>query len=81
MAAKLRLALRYLAAVLLTVIVFLFPVYWLFMISFKTPDEIFHCRRSGIRQASVQPTMSVLFTDGDVVPRFGTAWCWPASAR
>ena len=35
-----RLALRYLIAVLLT-IVFLFPIYWLFMMSFKTPGEIF----------------------------------------
>jgi len=35
-----RLALRYLIAVLL-VIVFLFPIYWLFMMSFKTPGEIF----------------------------------------
>jgi len=36
-----RLALRYLIAVIL-VIVFLFPIYWLFMMSFKTPTEIFH---------------------------------------
>jgi multiple sugar transport system permease protein len=35
-----RLALRYAVAVLLT-IVFLFPIYWLFMMSFKTPGEIF----------------------------------------
>ena len=35
-----RLALRYLIALAL-VIVFVFPVYWLFIISFKTPDEIF----------------------------------------
>ena len=32
---------RYAAAIAVTV-VFLFPVYWLFMISFKTPEEIFH---------------------------------------
>jgi len=37
---SMRLALRYLIAVLL-VIVFLFPIYWLFMMSFKTPGEIF----------------------------------------
>jgi multiple sugar transport system permease protein len=37
----LRLGLRYLIAVIL-VIVFLFPIYWLFMMSFKTPAEIFH---------------------------------------
>lgn len=35
-----RLGLRYAVAVLLT-IVFLFPIYWLFMMSFKTPGEIF----------------------------------------
>ena len=34
------LALRYTAAILVTVI-FLFPIYWLFAISFKTPEEIF----------------------------------------
>jgi len=37
---SMRLALRYFIAVLL-VIVFLFPIYWLFMMSFKTPGEIF----------------------------------------
>ncbi len=35
-----RLAVRYAAAVALTAL-FLFPIYWLFMISFKTPEEIF----------------------------------------
>ncbi len=35
-----RLGLRYLIAMLL-VILFLFPIYWLFMMSFKTPGEIF----------------------------------------
>ena len=34
------LAWRYLAAILLTVF-FLFPVYWLFAVSLKTPAEIF----------------------------------------
>ena len=37
---RVRLGLRYAVAVLLT-IVFLFPIYWLFMMSFKTPGEIF----------------------------------------
>ena len=36
-----KLAWRYVIATAVT-LVFLFPVYWLFMISFKTPDEIFH---------------------------------------
>lgn len=35
-----RLLLRYALAIVVTVL-FLFPVYWLFAISFKTPDEIF----------------------------------------
>ena len=35
-----RLPLRYAAAIALTLF-FLFPIYWLFMISFKTPEEIF----------------------------------------
>jgi multiple sugar transport system permease protein len=35
-----RLAIRYAIAIALT-IVFVFPIYWLFMISFKTPAEIF----------------------------------------
>ena len=35
-----RLSFRYLIAALL-VVIFCFPVYWLFIISFKTPDEIF----------------------------------------
>ncbi|HZF34631.1 MAG TPA: carbohydrate ABC transporter permease, partial [Candidatus Angelobacter sp.] len=35
------LALRYAAALALTLF-FIFPVYWLFIISFKTPAEIFH---------------------------------------
>ena len=33
-----RTALRLLAAVVITLL-FLFPIYWLFMISFKTPEE------------------------------------------
>ena len=37
---RLTTALRTAAAVLLTVL-FLFPIYWLFMISFKTAEEIF----------------------------------------
>jgi len=36
---------RFAAAVLVTVI-FLFPIYWLFTISFKTPDEIFDIREA-----------------------------------
>ena len=35
------LALRYVGRRLVALIVFLFPIYWLFAISFKTPEEIF----------------------------------------
>ena len=38
--ASLGLTLRTLAATVLTVL-FLFPIYWLFMISFKTAEEIY----------------------------------------
>ncbi len=59
-----RLAWRYLIAVLL-VIVFVFPVYWLFIISFKTPDEIFAFPPVWY-PASIQfNNYAVLFKDGD----------------
>ena len=59
-----RLALRYLIAVAL-VIVFVFPVYWLFIISFKTPDEIF-ARPPVWYPKSIQfANYKVLFKDGD----------------
>jgi multiple sugar transport system permease protein len=59
-----RLSLRYLAAILL-VIVFVFPVYWLFIISFKTPDEIFAFPPVWY-PASIQfNNYAVLFKDGD----------------
>jgi multiple sugar transport system permease protein len=47
--------------------VFLFPVYWLFMIAFKTPDEIFHAPPVWY-PASIQfDNFAVLFKDGDAV--------------
>jgi len=61
-----RLVARYLCAILLTV-VFLFPVYWLFMISFKTPEEIFSSPPVWY-PASIQfENYAVLFRDGDAV--------------
>lgn len=64
-----RLSFRYLLAALL-VIVFCFPVYWLFIISFKTPDEIFAFPPVWY-PASVQfGNYWVLFKDGDA----GTVW-------
>jgi len=60
----LRLGLRYVGATLLTFF-FLFPIYWLFMISFKTADEIFAYPPvwwpSGIQFSNY----IVLFKDGD----------------
>jgi multiple sugar transport system permease protein len=63
---RLRLALRYLAAAVLTVI-FLFPLYWLFMISFKTPAEIFAFPPVWWPQSLQLTNYAVLFKDGDVM--------------
>ena len=59
-----RLAFRYLIAALLTVI-FVFPVYWLFIISFKTPDEIFAFPPLWYPKAIQFANYRVLFKDGD----------------
>jgi len=59
-----RLALRYLAAVLLTII-FLFPIYWLFMISFKTADEIYAYPPVWWPSTIQFDNYIVLFKDGD----------------
>ena len=62
----LRVMARYAAAIALTV-VFLFPVYWLFMIAFKTPEEIFHSPPVWY-PANIQfANFAVLFKDGDAV--------------
>ena len=60
------LALRYLAAVAVTLL-FLFPVYWLFMISFKTPEEIFASPPVWWPESLQLANYAVLFKDGDVV--------------
>jgi multiple sugar transport system permease protein len=60
------LALRYAIAISVTII-FLFPVYWLFMISFKTPDEIFHVPPLWTPAQLQFNNYWVLFKDGDVV--------------
>ena len=60
------LVLRYVVAIVVTVI-FLFPVYWLFMISFKTPDEIFHVPPLWTPGQIQFNNYWVLFKDGDVV--------------
>ncbi len=63
---RLKLGLRYVAAVLLTVL-FLFPIYWLFMISFKTPDEIFAYPPVWWPESLQFDNYLVLFKDGDAV--------------
>lgn len=60
------LALRYLGAAAVTLL-FLFPVYWLFMISFKTPDEIYHVPPLWVPAQIQLSNYYVLFKDGDVV--------------
>jgi len=59
-----RLALRYLVACLL-VLIFVFPVYWLFIISFKTPDEIFAFPPVWYPESFQFSNYFVLFKDGD----------------
>lgn len=58
------LALRYLVAILV-LLVFLFPVYWLFAISFKTPDEIFSSPPVWVPSHLRLDNYLVLFTEGD----------------
>jgi len=61
---SIRLAMRYAGAVAVTLF-FLFPVYWLFMISFKTADEIY-AYPPVWWPASIQfSNYAVLFKDGD----------------
>lgn len=62
----LTLAMRYIIAVAVTLL-FLFPVYWLFMISFKTPEEIFHVPPLWLPGQIQFNNYWVLFKDGDVV--------------
>jgi multiple sugar transport system permease protein len=59
-----RLSFRYLIAALL-VVVFCFPVYWLFIISFKTPDEIFAFPPVWYPESIQFSNYKVLFKDGD----------------
>lgn len=60
------LALRYVAAVLVTAF-FLFPIYWLLAISFKTPDEIFAYPPVWVPASLQLSNYQVLFKDGDYV--------------
>ena len=58
------LTLRYIVACLL-VLIFVFPVYWLFIISFKTPDEIFAFPPMWYPKSIQFANYMVLFKDGD----------------
>ena len=60
---------RYVAAFAITVF-FLFPIYWLFIISFKTPDEIFSFPPKWYPGQIHFGNYAVLFKDGDAI----TVW-------
>lgn len=64
-----RMAMRYLALIALTIL-FLFPIYWLFAISFKTPEEIFASPPRWLPESIQFANYAVLFKDGDAV----TVW-------
>jgi multiple sugar transport system permease protein len=66
---RLRLALRLAAAAAITLF-FVFPIYWLFMISFKTPDEIFSYPPKWYPGQLQLRNYAVLFKDGDAA----TVW-------
>jgi len=59
-----RLAVRYAIAIIL-VVIFCFPIYWLFIISFKTPDEIFAFPPVWYPESIQFDNYKVLFKDGD----------------
>lgn len=60
---------RVTVAVLITV-VFLFPIYWLFINAFKTPEEVFASPPAWWPATPTLDTFRVLFRDGDV----GAVW-------
>ena len=62
----LRLARRYAIAIVLS-IVFLFPVYWMFSISLKTPEEIFNFPPVWYPHTPQFGSFEILFRDGDVI--------------
>ncbi len=65
----LRQTLRFIAASAITVF-FLFPIYWLFMISFKTADEIYSYPPVWWPKSFQLNNYAVLFKDGDAI----TVW-------
>src|SRR5215813_699606 len=61
---EMKLLFRYVTAALL-VVVFVFPIYWLFAISFKTPGEIFASPPVWYPKSIQFNNYAVLFKDGD----------------
>ncbi len=61
---KIKLAFRYVAVIALTIL-FLFPIYWLFMISFKTANEIYAYPPVWWPETLQLSNYRVLFEDGD----------------
>jgi multiple sugar transport system permease protein len=66
---SLKVGLRLVAAVAITLF-FLFPIYWLFMISFKTAEEIFAYPPKWWPEQLQLSNYAVLFKDGDAI----TVW-------
>ena len=61
---KIKLSFRYIAVIALTIL-FLFPIYWLFMISFKTANEIYAYPPVWWPETLQLSNYRVLFEDGD----------------
>ena len=59
--------------------VFLFPIYWLFMIAFKTPEEIFSSPPAWYPAAIQFDNFRVLFKDGDAKTVFNSLFIAGAS--
>lgn len=66
---QIRQVFRFIAAIAVTLF-FLFPIYWLFMISFKTPDEIYSFPPKWWPGQIQFGSYAVLFKDGDAT----TVW-------
>jgi multiple sugar transport system permease protein len=69
--ASIRLGARF-AVALVILMVFLFPIYWLFMIAFKTPEEIFSSPPVWYPAAIQFENFGVLFKDGDATTVFNS---------
>ena len=59
-----------LVAVVLVVVLFLFPIYWLFIMAFKSPEEVFASPPVWFPEAPSFETFAVLYREGD----FRSVW-------